>query len=72
MDILGRSPDRLTIRERTELAGKLIALEIYTPKTIPLRRIEAVGDSIEDCIRVLRKRGLDPKKFEFRRLTPSF
>jgi len=28
---LGRSPDRLTLEERTALAGKYVALQIYTP-----------------------------------------
>src|ERR1017187_10627202 len=42
---LGRNPDRLTLVERTALAGKMIALEVYSPATLPLRRIEAIGDS---------------------------
>jgi hypothetical protein len=66
---VGRSPERLTLEERFALAGKYIALEIYTPQTIPLRRIEAIGDSAEDCLRQLRSRGLDPRRYEFDRLT---
>ncbi len=68
--IIGRSPERLTLEERFALAGKYIALEIYTPQTIPLRRIEAIGDSAEDCVQQLRSRGLDPRHYEFERLTP--
>ncbi|SRR5579871_1397679 len=65
---LGRSPDRLNLDERLRLAGKYIALEFYTPDTLPLRRIEAIGDSLEECVRMLKKRGLDPSQFEYTRL----
>ena len=69
---LGRNPDRLTPAERIALAGKFIALEIYSPETLPLRRIEAIGDSLAECLRSLKSRGLDPKQFEFTRLTPPY
>ena len=69
---LGRNPDRLTLKERTALAGKIIALEIYTPDTFPFRRIEAIGDSLEACIRMLRERGLDPRHFEYSPLEPPY
>lgn len=65
---LGRNPDRLTLAERLALAGKYIALEIYSPDTIPLRRIEAIGGSVAECVRTLCSRGLDPLQFEFVRL----
>jgi len=65
---LGREPERLSLPEREALAGKWIAFEIYSPKTLPLRRIEAMGDSVEDCIRQLGERGLDPRQFEFEAL----
>jgi hypothetical protein len=65
---IGRSPDRLSLVERTALAGKYVALEMYTPEALPLRRIEAIGDSIEACARMLKERGLDPLLFEFTRL----
>ena len=69
---LGRNPDRLSLAERLALAGKFVALEIYSPETTPLRRIEAVGDSLADCLRNLRARGLDPQHFEFTRLAPPY
>jgi len=69
---IGRSPDRLTLEERFALTGKFIALEIYTPDTLPLRRIEAIGDSMEECMRQLAARGLDPLRFEFTRLGPPY
>lgn len=70
--LIGRAPERITIDERRELAGKWIAIEIYSTKTLPLRRIEAIGDSAEDCMRQLSARGLDPHKFEFTPLTPAY
>ena len=66
---VGRAPEQLTLEERSQLAGKLVALEIYSPDTLPLRRIEALGDSVEECVRMLKSRGLDPMKFEFSRLS---
>jgi hypothetical protein len=70
--ILGRAPEQLTLEERRALAGSWIALEIYTPKTLPLRRIEAIGHSVPDCIALLRRRNLDPARFEFSRLKPPY
>jgi hypothetical protein len=62
---LGRNPDRLTLEERMALAGKFVALEVYTPENLALRRIEAIGNSMEDCVRMLQSRGLDPRQFEY-------
>jgi hypothetical protein len=69
---IGRSPDRLDLDERHALTGKYIALEIYTPEDLPLRRIEAIGDSVEECMKQLAARGLDPMRFEFTRLGPPY
>jgi hypothetical protein len=69
---IGRSPDRLSLGERRALTGKYIALEIYTPEDLPLRRIEAIGDSVPECARQLVARGLDPMRFEFSRLAPAY
>jgi len=65
---IGRAPERLTLEERLALTGKFIALEIYTPEALPLRRIEAIGDSVDECVSQLAKRGHDPVRFEFLRL----
>lgn len=54
------------------LVGKWIALETYSPDTVPLRRIEAIGDSLADCLRTLKSRGLDARQFEFSRLAPPY
>jgi len=70
--VIGRAPEALTLEERLALTGKLIALEIYSPATLPLRRIEAIGDSVDECIDQLTARGLDPINFEFSRLEPPY
>jgi hypothetical protein len=62
---VGRAPDRLTLAEREALGGKFIALEIYTPKNLALKRIEAAGSDIRECIAMLRRRGRDPLNYEF-------
>lgn len=69
---IGRAPERLSLEERQALTGKYIALQLYTPEALPLRRIEAIGDSVEECIRQLVERRHDPTEFEFTRLTPSY
>jgi hypothetical protein len=70
--IVGRAPERLTLAEREALVGKFIALEIYSPKNLALRRIAAVGDNIRDCVASLRRRGLDPLNYEFTPLNPPY
>jgi hypothetical protein len=62
---IGRSPDQLSLAERTVLAGKWIALERYTPATLPLRLIEALGDSPAACIQQLTEQGLSPDNYEY-------
>jgi hypothetical protein len=69
---IGRNPDRLTLEERRALVGKYVALEIYTPETLPFRRIEAIGNSTDECVRMLKDRGLDPAIFESTRLLPPY
>lgn len=62
--LLGRSPADLTLEECERLRGKWIALEIYTPATMPLRRIEAIAADAAGCIAELQRRRLDPRDFE--------
>ncbi len=69
-DVVGRAPERLTIEERQALAGKFVAIEMYSTRTLPLRRIEAIGDSAGECIRQLTGLGLDPRNYEFLRIMP--
>jgi len=70
--MLGRSPDQLTLEERRAWAGNWIALEIYTPQTLPLRRIESIGATVDECIAMLRRRKLDPANFELTLLPPPY
>ena len=69
---IGHAPEDLNLDQRLALSGKLIALEIYSPATLPLRRIEAIGDTVAECVAQLRGRGLDPENFEFSRLLPPY
>ncbi len=62
---IGREPERLNLEDRTALAGKWVALEMYSPSTLPARRIEAVAESPGGCIQQLNERGLDARVFEF-------
>ena len=69
---IGRDPERLSIAERTSLTGRWMAMEIYTPQNLPLRRIEALGNSVDECAIQLRDRGLDPMMFEYSVVTPPY
>ena len=69
---IGRAPEQLTPAEAIALAGKFVALELYSPETTPLRRIQAIGEAPEDCLRELSGRGLDPRRYEFTRLKLPF
>lgn len=70
--LIGREPERLTLDEHNAIVGQWIALEIYDPQRLPLRRIEAVGASIAECVADLRARGLDPERFEFVLVRPPY
>jgi len=70
--LIGRAPEALSIDERRAIAGRWAALEIYSPATTPLRRIQALGDSVAECARQLKQRGLDPQRFEFVLMTPPY
>jgi hypothetical protein len=69
---VGRAPERLTLDEAIAFAGRFNPLAVYTPETRPLRRIEAIGETAEDCIRELAARGLNPARHEISRLKPPF
>lgn len=82
-EVVGRAPEDLDLTERAALAGKWVALEIYQPSqlgevsgkpevALRLRRIEAIGDTTEECIRQLKAAGADPAAYEFTRLKPAY
>ncbi len=70
--LVGTPLDGLTLKQRAALTGKWVALQVYTPETLPLRTIEALGDSARECIRNLQARGLDVSQFEFTLLPPPY
>jgi hypothetical protein len=63
--LIGRPLDGLTLAERLDHMGRWVALELYTPQTLPLRNIDAEGADARDCIRQLVARGLDPTRYEY-------
>ena len=71
-NLIGMAPDRLDLATREAVVGKMVALQIYTPQNLALQRIEAIGDSVAECVAQLRERGLDPLDHEFSRLNPPF
>ena len=71
-NLLGRVPDQLTIAERRQYSGKWIAIELYNIKTLPLRRIEVVGDSVADCATQLKSKDLAPASYEFVQIHPAY
>mgnify|MGYP001177219897 CR=1 FL=1 len=71
-NFIGRAVDRLTLDEREALIGKFAAQEVYSPERLPLQRMEALGDSVQDCVKQLQDRGLDPMSFEFTILGPPY
>ncbi len=72
MTIIGRAPEQLSIDERRAAAGQWAAVEVYSPQTLPSRAIAAVAPSVAGCVRQLRERGLDPRRYEFVLITPPF
>ena len=71
-NLVGMAPDRLDLATREATVGKVIALQLYSPQNLALQRIEAIGDSVGECVAQLRERGLDPLDYEFSRLNPPF
>jgi hypothetical protein len=70
--LLGRHPDQLSLSERHALAGKWIAVELYSPATLPLKKIEAVGDTARACAHDIEARGLDPSKYEYIQMSAPY
>lgn len=63
--LTGRYPDQLTYAEHRHFAGAWLAFELYSPQTLPFRRIEAAAESVDGCIAALTARGLNPRHYEF-------
>ncbi|MBI1896604.1 MAG: hypothetical protein HYZ57_04775 [Acidobacteria bacterium] len=69
---IGVSPDQIPLKERAALTGKWIALELYSPRTLPLRVIAAIGETPVECAGSLAARGLDPTNYEYVPLKPPY
>lgn len=65
---LGRAFEELSPAELSAFAGKFAAFDPSAPE----RRIEALCDEPEDCLKQLAARGLDPRRFELVRLKAPF
>jgi len=72
VSLVGRPIDGLTLAERLDSAGRWVALEIYTPETLPVRQIAAEGSSSGECAARLNEQGLDPANYEFQVLRPPY
>jgi hypothetical protein len=71
-ELMGKPFDGLTAAERWKHAGVWVALELYTPQSMPLRQIAAAGASAEECMAQLSALGLDPTRFEFLPLSQPY
>jgi hypothetical protein len=70
--LIGRPIDGLTLAERLDHVGRWVALELYSPKTLPLRKIAAEGVSAAECVAQLAMRGLNPADYELHLLKPPY
>ena len=81
--LVGRAVEDLSVSDRLQYANTWVAFRLYSPPQkvtrdgieyvdVRLRRIEAAGHSIEECITELRRRNLDPTEFEFTPLKPPY
>ena len=81
--LIGRRVDELTLPERMKYANKWVAFRIYSPPgkvtrdgmefvDVRIRKVEAAGNSGQECIEQLRRKNLDPAEFEFTILKPPY
>jgi hypothetical protein len=70
--LLGKPVDGFTLADQWRYAGVWVALELYTPQTLPVRLIAAAGASASECIAALRAKGMDPERFEYRPLAQPY
>ena len=81
--LIGRKVEELSLAERLRWANQWVAFRIYNPPgkisqdgteyvDVRVRRVEAAGTSVEECIAQLRRQNLDPAEFEFTILKPPY
>jgi hypothetical protein len=67
-DALGHAPEELSLPLRESLTGYWVALELYDPHRLPLRKILAIADKPATCLAQLEAKGLDLSHYEVVRL----
>jgi len=70
-EAIGHAPEELSLPLRESLTGHWIALELYNPIKLPLRKIIAIADSPAQCFANLRVKGLDLTQYEVVRLNAA-
>ncbi|MBI4442148.1 MAG: hypothetical protein HY649_02090 [Acidobacteria bacterium] len=81
--LIGRKVEELSLAERLRWANQWVAFRIYHPPgkinqdgteyvDVRVRRVEAAGTSVEECIAQLREGNLNPAEFEFTILKPPY
>lgn len=66
--LVGLAPEQLTFAQQQRADGLWVALRLYSPATLPLRKIEAVGQSPAEALAALAATGQNPAEFEAVRL----
>ena len=67
-EAIGHAPEELSLPLREYLTGRWIALALYDPVHLPLRKIVAIADTPAQCFDALRTKGLDVTRYEVVRL----
>jgi hypothetical protein len=67
-EIVGLAPEQLSLRQARASEGLWAAFRVYTPETLPLRKIEAVGKTAAEALAAAAARGGDARQFEAVRL----
>ena len=70
--LIGKPVDGFTLADQWRYSGIWVALELYTPQTLPMRVIAAAGASASECMAQLRDHGLDPAQYEYRPLVQPY
>jgi hypothetical protein len=71
-DALGFAPEQLSLPLREMLTGRWVALELYDPQRLPLRKILAIATTPAQCFAALKAQGLDLTQYEVIQLPAAF
>jgi hypothetical protein len=64
--------DGLSLKDRWALTGSWVATRLYSPETLPLRIMEALGPTPGECVKQLQLRGLDPTLYHYELLEAPY